>query len=768
MAAPSSQRRRLAWLKLKPSGSGDGLRRGAGLDHESFLHLRHHYEEIERLEIRYRLHRLVERVSRHAFWTTVLAVALTAFGLAAAYGEGTVGARIANALHLFPTGFPEYDANRRWQLTLAEYLAALVSFAVTLRIVFALFADRVTRARARLRRRHVIVCGLGDEAMHSVRAFRAHGKPVTCLEVEPGEGGAEEARRLGALVLRGDATEPPVLRAAGILDADHLVCASGDDGVNARIAVTATGLRARDSHILNVYVQVAETELATLLRPLAAELPSVRLHFFSSDRVWARALLDALGVSDMEAVSDVRGVAVFGSTGLGTSVVVEAARRWHREARGRRPDGRCRIALVAQDAEPVVAEIASRYPAITRVCDLVPIPSDPLREGVQALLAQATAGSSSPAAVFLCLPDPSDNLALALSAEREVPSVLIAFPAAAIGAALGGLLGRDSRIRAVELPAGVDALDVVHDTMRETLAQEAHAGYLEERRREPDFGTRPADRPWEELVADSRESSRRQVDAMLDLLRAVWFELATQYDWDAAPNAFDRTTVEILAELEHERWCDERRAAGWRYGPVRDDDRKLHNLLVPWAQLDETARDQDRAAVRGWPALIAAAGFTLERSPVRETLAQLLHDEYVRGRVAAGEEMPSARPWDALSEEERDRNRVHADEMAVKLRRIGFRILPLAGLDSAPESLDEVEVGRLAEDTHRRWTLDRLGHGWKLGSREDRARTHPSLVPWSELPEEERQKDRELVRVIPRVLAEVGYGIVRDAGSRSW
>ena len=41
---------------------------------------------------------------------------------------------------------------------------------------------------------------------------------------------------------------------------------------------------------------------------------------------------------------------------------------------------------------------------------------------------------------------------------------------------------------------------------------------------------------------------------------------------------------------------------------------------------------------------------------------------------------------------------------------------------------------------------------------------HNVLVPWKELPEDEKEKDRDLVRGIPVILARAGYAIVKVNG----
>jgi hypothetical protein len=60
----------------------------------------------------------------------------------------------------------------------------------------------------------------------------------------------------------------------------------------------------------------------------------------------------------------------------------------------------------------------------------------------------------------------------------------------------------------------------------------------------------------------------------------------------------NKRELEVLAELEHERWCAHRRMDGWRSttGP-RDDLRRLHPQLRPYSELTEQYKAFDRAIV---------------------------------------------------------------------------------------------------------------------------------------------------------------------------
>jgi hypothetical protein len=148
-----------------------------------------------------------------------------------------------------------------------------------------------------------------------------------------------------------------------------------------------------------------------------------------------------------------------------------------------------------------------------------------------------------------------------------------------------------------------------------------------------------------------------------------------------------------------------------------------------------------------------------------EILARVKHAHYIecereRGAVDGN---ASCVPWDRLDESLKESNRLFADSIGRKLAAAGCVLVP-APLDGPKPifafSADEVE--ELARAEHERWCDDLVGEGWRWGRAKDpERRLHPSLVPWSELTEEERDKDREPVRELPRMLALVGFEIQR-------
>ena len=64
--------------------------------------------------------------------------------------------------------------------------------------------------------------------------------------------------------------------------------------------------------------------------------------------------------------------------------------------------------------------------------------------------------------------------------------------------------------------------------------------------------------------------------------------------------------TERLAENAHDSWARQRIEDGWRYGPRRDDAKKEHPSLVPYAALPESEKKYDRdTATEALKAIIA-------------------------------------------------------------------------------------------------------------------------------------------------------------------
>jgi len=76
-------------------------------------------------------------------------------------------------------------------------------------------------------------------------------------------------------------------------------------------------------------------------------------------------------------------------------------------------------------------------------------------------------------------------------------------------------------------------------------------------------------------------------------------------DWDAELLEFTPLEVNQMAEMEHVRWMNEKINDGWKYGPVRNDEKKIHPSLIPWDELPENDKEINRNFVRKLPHILA-------------------------------------------------------------------------------------------------------------------------------------------------------------------
>src|SRR5262245_42199527 len=148
-----------------------------------------------------------------------------------------------------------------------------------------------------------------------------------------------------------------------------------------------------------------------------------------------------------------------------------------------------------------------------------------------------------------------------------------------------------------------------------------------------------------------------------------------------------------------------------------------------------------------------------------EQLAEATHRSYLAEQARDGAVLGTTRAlvaWDALDDEYREANRAQPRDIMAKLARIGCVLRPGPD-DGFTFSADELEY--LARREHRRWADQRRGSGWERGSARDEAdKRHPDLVAWGQLAEDVREKDRDVVRNLPALLATVGLHIARTNG----
>ena len=76
-----------------------------------------------------------------------------------------------------------------------------------------------------------------------------------------------------------------------------------------------------------------------------------------------------------------------------------------------------------------------------------------------------------------------------------------------------------------------------------------------------------------------------------------------------------------------------------------------------------------------------------------------------------------------------------------------------------PEQLNPL-LEEMAKNVHELWAQERIKQGWSYGERrDDKLKLHPCLVPYEELPEEEKNFDRITSQQTLKLILSLGFKI---------
>ncbi|MCB9179053.1 MAG: hypothetical protein H6590_06485 [Flavobacteriales bacterium] len=147
-----------------------------------------------------------------------------------------------------------------------------------------------------------------------------------------------------------------------------------------------------------------------------------------------------------------------------------------------------------------------------------------------------------------------------------------------------------------------DALDDVY----EALAEMTHEQW---RAMQDPTDPKPANVPWADLPEEYRASNLDQAMDIIRKLEVMGYGYERLEGPAQEPLKFSNEQVETMARLEHDRWMKEKFAAGWVYGPERDNALRIHPMLRPYDTLGEPEKEMDREPIRSIPGWLREVGF---------------------------------------------------------------------------------------------------------------------------------------------------------------
>lgn len=102
----------------------------------------------------------------------------------------------------------------------------------------------------------------------------------------------------------------------------------------------------------------------------------------------------------------------------------------------------------------------------------------------------------------------------------------------------------------------------------------------------------------QQIAKVAHEVNRKYCESIGDNSQLAW-EDAPQWQRDSAENGvkFHREACErgdeVPPSASHDSWLEEKRVAGWKYGPVKNPDKKEHPCFVPYEELPQEQKAKD-------------------------------------------------------------------------------------------------------------------------------------------------------------------------------
>ena len=513
-----------------------------------------------------------------------------------------------------------------WQLHVARLLAALFLGLAIWEALTQLFQDQWRQWRLARLRGHAIVCGLGRKGLLLVQGLRARKLPVVVIELSETNDHLNTCRALGVFVIIGDATDKALLARAGISRAASVVVTSQSDRVNLKIALRAkeslsASSRPREQP-LRCLVHVSQWEIAEVFRQHGIltspdqQFDAQLVSYFedSARHALAAAPLDLFPPSAQRGTPRRVRLVIVDFGPMGQALALQALRVGH-FAGGQAVE----ITVLDPASEVRQREFRAHYPQLASAGKLSFVQQSMDDSDIRRQLVEWALEKETHLAVAICRDDDIFSLALALSLPAEVrqqPTTIYIWQNEPqdLDQILTGAKESGAQFIPFGAPEPSVSVETVVEDRLDRLARAIHEDYLSARRSDGSYNPAdPAHQEWPYLGQGFRISCRAQADHIDVKLRAVGCRRVKHAQMEQHVTAFSPHEVELLAEMEHARWCTERFLAGWSVGLPKNKARKITPDLVPWRELPEPIREYDREAVRRIPEHLKMLGEEIER-----------------------------------------------------------------------------------------------------------------------------------------------------------
>ena len=296
-------------------------------------------------------------------------------------------------------------------------------------------------------------------------------------------------------------------------------------------------------------------------------------------------------------------------------------------------------------------------------------------------------------------------------------------------------------------------------------------------------------RSYDEMDASMKLSSVRQAKSFPYKLNMVGCEIVPVDD-PRPEHILTDDEIEIIAVVEHEDWCREKRNTGWispkdalknnlisedLYNELMKaneedftsnvknkyewDGFRVHANLVGFDELNSDSQEKDRRPVREIPEILK----NVKDNPLKIVQTNLrrftlqMHETYTE--FCKSEDIPEFKD---LPFEVRHNNYLQTLYITKLLSELHYEIVPLSHPGRAIEQFeDDKEIEYLARNEHNAWYLKKINQGYVYGPKREGMK-NPKLKPWDELRSKYKKLNRQTFKSLPETCRKVNLKIVKS------
>ena len=498
-----------------------------------------------------------------------------------------------NVLQLFVFQF-SFESPVPWTLEIARFVCPIALYLFAIAAFLKIFQGKIKLIMLSMKKNHVVICGLDKNVIQLISDFKDNKENVVVIEMKGNNVNILKAESLGAIVLIGEYSDFFMLTKARIHRAKYLVAFTDDDYQNIEVAINANRIikqkhpkKAKKKAKIKCFVHIRDTDLRStefLLDPH----PSFVLKTFNIFENSTRFLYLSKAIEPILKIWSERKqvhLLIVGFKEMGEAVLLQAAKL------GMFPDGeKLRFTILDQNINIQKDNFMYRYPNIEEICDLTfkELELDNLLEFKKKI--QIGEDQQNVSAIFLCLDDKSLEIQYkdCLISELEHKKIPI-------------YIHIDDNEEVIKLPTSypIFAFGLVENSSNrefivneklDDLAKLIHDDYRSKFKEMPE---------WDKLINFKKDSNRLQADHNLIKLKTISRRIAHFNGKYPREFKFTDEELELLARMEHNRWCAE------QYIYIKDLTQNRPDDLKPFDELQDTEKNKDYNAVQRIPSLLA-------------------------------------------------------------------------------------------------------------------------------------------------------------------